>query len=101
MDSKTILQKALHEANATGDEIIQYLQTFSGSDSTAIRDPFAPESPIDTPNSLSGPLRRLAEAANQLLQLATGPKESLALLATQVGQLRAILSVYHYLLHVH
>ena len=85
MDSKATLQNALREVSSAGSEIVQYLEKLSSLDANFTQDPFALGSSKNISDTLTKPLKHLAEATAQLLQFATDPKDYLAQLAASVG----------------
>ncbi|KAF4548433.1 O-methyltransferase domain-containing protein 9 [Elsinoe fawcettii] len=72
MAAKLGVQTALEQATASVNQIAQILKASNITD-----DPFAPTAPVSTPDALNAPRKALANAAAQLLALATDPKEYL------------------------
>ncbi|KAL9096259.1 MAG: hypothetical protein Q9165_001782 [Trypethelium subeluteriae] len=87
MDAKTILQNALHGATSAGEEIVKTLRTSREPGVTAPHDLFAPDSSVTALDALQRPLKDLAEAATQLLQFATDPRDYLSHLAANYQHL--------------
>ncbi|TKX25775.1 O-methyltransferase-like protein 7 [Elsinoe australis] len=76
MAAELSVQTALNQATASVNEINQILKS-----SNITQDPFAPTAPVSAPDALNAPRKALANAAAQLLALATDPKEYLDNLA--------------------
>lgn len=79
MAAELSVQTALNQATASVNEINQILKS-----SNITQDPFAPTAPVSAPDALNAPRKALANAAAQLLALATDPKEYLDNVAMNV-----------------
>lgn len=83
MISKIALQGALHKATSASNEIIRHLQASNHQDASTLNDGLTTTLSVG-PQAISGSLEKLAEAATQLLQIATDPREYLGHLAANV-----------------
>lgn len=87
MDSYAILQDSLAEVVKFGDDIVQHLSSLNSERNNASVDASEVQIPLNLPDDLQTPRKRLAEAAARILQLTTDPTEYLDQLAANVCRL--------------